>query len=272
MSNNVSSQSNINMIIEIISSSIPHNILNNMHQDLKQFIYNRCNWYHKERLKFNGLKDMNQRIIKESYQYTQKRSKQSGNPNNLSNIHTKKGKDFDLRLKSHQDNFNTLINGNKPNEIDFSDKLEEEGMIDNDNMGYIMSQTLNDREKELERITMQYSQNDTNNASNWINKDKPNDDPIKIKIKENIKLDNITEVKKRRVTFNTIENEIKNTNIISNIDIINEIKDFMNGQNNVSFQNIVLEKLETIIKNQDIIIKNMNIKKKTNPTSILKDV
>ena len=263
----VSSQNNINLILEIISESVPNNVLVNIKSEIKQFVNNRCNWYHPQRLKYNGLKDMNQRIIKETYEYAQKISKQNQNPNNLSNMYSKKGKDFELRLKSHQENFNTLINGNKPDEIDFSDNIDSEQLIDSDNMEYIMNQTLNDREKELEKITIQYSQQDTKKANEWINGN--NNNPIKLNIKESIKLDNVTNMAKKKVSFNLDEQSRKKIDVIQNIDIINEIKDFMNNQNNVSFQNIVLEKLEEIVKNQEKIIKHLDIKKKQNPTSIL---
>jgi len=271
----VSSSENINMVLDIMKESVPNTTSNVNKNNIKQFIYNRCGWYYSNRLKYGGLRDMNQRIIKEGYDYIQSVLKQAENPNNLSNIHNRKGKDFDLRLKTHQENFNTLINGNKPDDIDFADKIDEEGIIDHDNVGYIMNQTLNDREKELERITTQYSQNDTEKANKWINKDNDNDsnNPIKLNIKEAVSLDNVTDVNKKRVRFNT---NVEKINTLpdrmatqTNENIINEIKDFMNTQNNVSFQNVVLEKLEQIIKTQETILKHINFEKQSNPTALL---
>jgi len=262
----VLSKNNINLILEIIAGSIDSNDLMRIKKDVKLFVNNRCGWYNSQRLNYKGLKDMNQRIIKETYKFATKKINQLSNPNNLSNFHSKKGNDFNLRLKNHQDNFNTLINGNKPNEIDFSDNTEDDTILDGESMEYIMNQTLNDREKELERITTQYGQDATNKASVWINGE--NNNPVKLNIKETVDLDNVSNLKKKQVSFDMENNNYKPS---VNVDVMNEIKEFMNSQNNVAFQNIILEKLETIIKNQELIIKNMDIKKKSNPTSILKN-
>ena len=54
-----------------------------------------------------------------------------------------------------------------------------------------------------------------------------------------------------------------------NKNIISEIKQFITNQKDESSNIIIIEKLDTIIKNQNLIIKHLNIEKKQNPTAIL---
>lgn len=268
----ISSSQNIGVIMDVVSEILESQQLMHHNKNVKTFIINRCQWYHQNRFKYRDLKDMNKRVIQESYQYLMKMKQQSVNPNNLSNIHSKKGKDFELRLKDHQNNFNTLINGNKPDEIDFSDKLEED-IIDTNNIDYIMSQTLADREKELEKITTTYSGNNKEKAEQWLNSE---NSTVKLDIKENVSLNDTINippsiVKKsiksnKKVRFNDNVNGI-NDGMDKNI--ISEIKQFITNQKDESSNIIIIEKLDTIIKNQNLIIKHLNIEKKRNPTTIL---
>ncbi len=268
----ISSSQNIGVIMDVVSEILESQQIIHHSKNVKTFIINRCQWYHQNRFKYRDLKDMNKRVIQESYQYLMKMKQQSVNPNNLSNIHSKKGNDFELRLKDHQNNFNTLINGNKPDEIDFSDKLEED-IIDTNNIDYIMSQTLADREKELEKITNTYSGNNKEKAEQWLNSE---NSTIKLDIKENVSLNDTI-----NIPSSIVKNSIKpnkkvrfndNTNGINDgmdKNIISEIKQFITNQKDESSNIIIIEKLDTIIKNQNLIIKHLNIEKKRNPTAIL---
>ena len=268
----ISSSQNIGVIMDVVSEILESQQLIHHSKNVKTFIINRCQWYHQNRFKYKNLKDMNKRVIQESYQYLMKMKQQSINPNNLANIHSKKGNDFELRLKDHQNNFNTLINGNKPDEIDFSDKLEED-IIDTNNIDYIMSQTLADREKELEKITTRYSENSKEKAEQWLNSE---NSTIKLDIKENVSLNDTINIPSsivknsikpnKKVRFNDNTNDI-NDGMDKNI--ISEIKQFITNQKDESSNIIIIEKLDTIIKNQKLIIKHLNIEKKRNPTAIL---
>ncbi len=256
----VISNENINLLLEVLSESNPHP---NMINALKSFVVNRANNYHRNRLKYGSITDMNKRIIQEGYNYMSKQKKQI-NPNDLSQIHSKKGNDFDLRLKEHETNFNTLINGNKPNEIDFSDKVEEEEAIPVDNMKYIMNQTLADREKELTRITQAYKADEAKTAE-WLNAKETN---IKLNISESVPLDNVKNIKPKRVTFKDEENKNVINNNIINSNVVEEIKSFIVEQKINDINNKILERLDVIEKNQKLLMKHFKLIKE-NPTMSL---
>lgn len=266
---NISSKENMNVIMDIFDEILKKQNLKYLTKDMKQFTYNRCQWYHKNRLKYNGLKEMNKRVIQEGYSYLQNKRQQTANPNNLSNLHSKQGQDFELRLKDHQENFNTLINGNKPDEIDFTDNIEEE-TIDTNNMSYIMSQTLADREKELNNITNKYSETNKAQAEKWLNSEKPN---IKLNIKEPVSLESdITHINRNENINNTQKKnrKVRFNDDINDTDFVNEIKEFIKAQQNNSIYIDIVDKLDAIVKNQTIIMKHLGIEKNQNPTSILK--
>jgi hypothetical protein len=75
----------------------------------------------KNRFKFNNdLMMMNKEIIK---QFTQEIPKQQSEPPKKTPM--TKGQVFEQNLKVQQNNFNTLINKQKPADIDFSDKTDD---------------------------------------------------------------------------------------------------------------------------------------------------
>ena len=81
----------------------------------------RVNEIHRNRFKFsNNLMTMNKEIIKQFAQEMPSPSTKKPAQPAMS-----KSQIFETRLKSQQDNFDKLINGPKPKEIDFSDKTED---------------------------------------------------------------------------------------------------------------------------------------------------
>ena len=190
------------------------------------------------------------------------KQKKQTNPNDLSQIHSKKGNDFDLRLKEHETNFNTLINGNKPGEIDFSDNVEEDEAIPEDNMEYIMNQTLADRQKELSRITQSYNQDEAKTAESLNTKETS----MKLNISESVPLNDVKNLKQKRVTFKD-EKMPKNEKIRNN-EIIKEIKSFIEEQKINDINDKILERLSIIEKNQNKLLKHFGLLKE-NPTSAL---
>ena len=68
---------------------------------------------------------------------------------------------FEQKLKMQQDNFNSLINKNKPTDIDFSDKAQDVP-ID----VHIVDTTLQQRELDLKKIMNQYNTNDR--SQKWL--------------------------------------------------------------------------------------------------------
>ncbi len=100
---------------------------------------------------------------------------------------------FEKTLAEKQKDFTEGINLKKPKEIDFTDGSEDFPI---GNLDVIMNQTLADRQKELENITLSFSKVEQDKAAKWLN----NGETPKIKILNNISTDNeiIKPVKKVR--------------------------------------------------------------------------
>ena len=122
----------------------------NQKKDSKKFqavLEYRVNEIHRNRFKFgNNLMAMNKEIIKQFAQEIPPPSAKKPSQPAMS-----KSQIFETRLKSQQENFDKLINGPKPKEIDFSDKTEE-SPVD----ARMVDDTLQQRELELKKIMAQY--------------------------------------------------------------------------------------------------------------------
>jgi len=145
---------------------------------------------------------------------------------------------FDKNLAKKQKDFEDGITLKKPKEIDFSDGSEDFPI---DNLDVIMNQTLADRQKELEQITSGFSKKQQEEATKWLN----NGETPKIKILDNVGLENEVIKPTKKVRFKTNDNGEKNavTNFFSKLKIKKE--------NNSD----IIEKLDIIISNQEKILK-----------------
>jgi hypothetical protein len=149
----------------------------------------------KNRFKFNNdLMIMNKEIIR---QFTQEIPKQQSEPKKTPMT---KGQVFEKNLKVQQNNFNTLINKQKPPDIDFSDKTDD-SPID----ARMVDTTLQERERELKKIMAEYNPNE-NSAKQWLTGESTSahlkiDDNSNIKIEPTV----LKETPKRRVRFEVKE-------------------------------------------------------------------
>jgi len=154
---------------------------------------------------------------------------------------------FQQQLAAHEKNFSESINIKKPEEIDFSDNIEDGEIKDID-------KTMQQREKELAEIMNAY---DSTNATDWLSSKETRPPNLKIQEK-NVKIDTIDlEKKPKKVRFN-----IKNDGIES---LFNKLK--KNTQPNLGKreQNHFLEKREgvssedikKILFNQKIILEKL---------------
>ena len=153
----------------------------------------------KNRFKFNNdLMVMNKEILKQFAQEMPKQAKpETKKPPSMT-----KGQIFEQNLKVQQNNFNTLINKQKPADIDFSDKTDDEP-ID----ARMVDTTLQERERELKKIMAQYNPNE-NSAKQWLTGESTSthlkiDDSSNIKIEPTVLTDEMPE---RRVRFEVEEN------------------------------------------------------------------
>ena len=177
---------------------------------------------------------------------------------------------FQQQLAAHEKNFSESINIKKPDEIDFSDNIEDGEIKDID-------KTMQQREKELEQIMSSYN---SDKATNWLSSKETRTPNLKIQEK-NVKIETIDlEKKPKKVRFKNdgIENLFnklkKNTEpnlfLEKNHEAYREQKGQKETQQNggtrqgtspedikkILFnQKIILEKLEKIEKNIICIIK-----------------
>ena len=261
----VVSESNKQMLFDLLKSIGIENQLNINQSQLSNFINNKCTYFHTNRFEFdygNDLNEVNKKIVEQGYHYIM-----SNQPvQNKSNVQSSKQPQmskremFESGLANQEAQFKNMINPKKPKEIDFTDGSKDFPIPNLDNL---MNQTLADRQKELESITQKYSSNDRAKAQQWLNREE--DTPrIKIEKSSNLKLDNaITDLAllpkqpqprdkiERRVRFevnDTIEPKKALTNLFSKLKQKTPNSDIIN-------------KLDTIISNQNKIIELLTSKK-----------
>ena len=206
----VVSNENKEMLWDLIIDICNDNSFQVNGEELKQFLDGRCGYYHGQRFEFSdfNLKDINQQIIGQCYNF----------------------------ILSKQNNMRMNKSTNE--------KIEEP--LNKRELFEIMSQTLADRQKELEQITLWFSKSQQEEAAKWLN----NGETPKIKILDNVKVEKEIIKPKKKVRFEKKEDGEKN--VVTNF--FSKLK--MKKDNN----NDIIEKLDIIISNQEKIINLLNKK------------
>jgi len=239
-------QSNKEMLFDLLKSiGAENNFLIN-EKELARFINQKCAYYHTNRYNFEfgrNLEEVNKKIIGEAYNFIMSNQPRNSSPPEQQTPVMTKREMFDTGLANQEAQFKKMINPKKPKEIDFSDGSDDFPI---QNLDQIMSQTLADRQKELESITQRYSSNDKEKAQKWLNRD---DETPKIKIENNtnLVLDNAIDVtSEKRVRFN-IKEKPKSIELNSLFSKLKQKKEVPN--------NDIITKLDIIISNQEKILK-----------------
>jgi len=239
----VVSNENKEMLWDLIIDICNDNSFQVNGEELKNFLDGRCGYYHGQRFEFPNfnLNDINKEIIGQCYNFILSKQ-QNMRMNKSSNIKIEeplnKRELFEKNLAAKQKDFTEGINLKKPKEIDFTDGSEDFPI---GNLDVIMSQTLADRQKELEQITSGFSKTQQEEAAKWLN----NSETPKIKILDNISTDNEIIKPEKRVRFKQEEEQEKS--VVSNF--FSKLK--VKKENN----NDIIEKLDVIISNQEKILK-----------------
>jgi len=180
----VNSRDNKALLWQLLSD---HPFLKKDPKKFQSVLEYRVNEIHKNRFHFNNnLMTMNKEIIK---QFANEINNQT-QPKPLPKM--TKTQAFDKKLKEQEDNFSTLINKQKPPDIDFSDKNEEEPVTNR-----MVDNTLLQREQELKNIMAQYD--NENDATTWLK-------PTETSSAKNLKIDKTSNIKLQPTI---IENEPK---------------------------------------------------------------
>ena len=241
------SQSNKQMLFDLLKSIGNDNNFVINDNNLMTFINQKCAYFHSNRFEFefgSDLNEINKKIVEQGYNLIMSNQPRKAVNQQSQEPQMSRREMFDVGLANQEAQFKKMINPKKPKEIDFTDGGEDFPI---QNLDQIMNQTLADRQRELESITQKYSSGDKEKAQKWLNREEDSTPKIKIEKTSNLKLDNTIEVnRERRVRFevnekpkplglNNLFSKLKQKKPVSNDDIIN--------------------KLDTIISNQDKILK-----------------
>ncbi len=157
---------------------------------------------------------------------------------------------FEKSLKEKQQDFNNLMNKEKPKEIDFSDKRREPSISQSD-YDYNMTQ----REAELVKIMQSQQQNKSVEA--WLKGEtnaKPSTINLKIDHTSNVKLDAIPLQKQKKVRFQeTVTNDNPVPNNIPEPDFFSKLKLKKNDQQDNDYKSI----FKQMIDNQKLILEQL---------------
>jgi hypothetical protein len=177
---------------------------------------------------------------------------------------------FEKRLKDKQENFNSMMKGTRPNEIDFKDKIQDNPISSNQ-----LDLTMSQRGKELAEIMKQ--QQKSRKAEDWINggSNNRNTQNLKIDHESNISVEidtipnNSNQKNKKRVHFKI--DELPKSDVKEPIDNFGnsffnklKMKKIDTNKNNKveannSFNNQAVDFLKLISENQIKILEEMKV-------------
>jgi hypothetical protein len=232
----INSNENKKMIWDLLSHTFPENL--SVRQKMKQFIDDISQTLHRDRFKYkSNIMTMNKILLSECKKHLTKCIQESKqiqknirpseqlqeipmeNSRNYDKFVTKKehALTFEKRLRDKQEKFNQLIDGKKPEKIDFSDKIDKPIST----MTSLLDTAKAEREKELSSITNNYKKQDVDNwLQNGGNIESSSSSNISIKneIKGILKPIELANENKKKVTFkitektqNEAESEISKT-------------------------------------------------------------
>jgi len=206
-------QNNISLLINILENEFSREAV--VRESFVNFFNNQLEVYHQKRFNYLNLQEMNKQLLSDCFRFISAENKEIEKntmvlkppPSNhtfqspTDNIRQQQ-KNNDGAFDSYKKQYDTMLNPKKPKEIDFSDTIEDEPI---QNIDSIMNQTLEDRAKELARITNTYS----DKPPDWIkppeNKQTPENQPMKLIIEDTSKPTQ-TILKQKKVTFDLNKN------------------------------------------------------------------
>ena len=184
-------QSNISLLINILEQEFTRKAVIN--PNFVDFFNDQLERYHEKRFNYKNLQDMNKQLLSSCFQFISNENRKiekntmvlkpppnHGFQSPSDNIKQKQNNN-DEAFDSYKKQYDTMLNPNKPKEIDFSDTIEDQPI---QNIDSIVNQTLEDREKELMKITNTYS----DKPPDWIkppeNKQTSKNEPMKLIIED----------------------------------------------------------------------------------------
>ena len=229
----IKSEVNVNILFGLLNAQYP-NITNDT--NFMRYFNSQLERIYNDRYSIGTLQNQNKILLSTCIRYYNE---------NKPMVLKKKQNVNDSAFDNYKNDYNKLLNPSKPKDIDFSDTISDEPISNIDN---IMSQTLEDREKELQKITNQY-----NGDNKWLQSTETRETP-KLKIlddtKENNKKNKKNEKKDRRVHFEITEKQ-ENDDVIG---LLNKLKK-KQKEVEVDEKNNIIDILNEIRDNQLKILK-----------------
>ena len=169
---NFTSQENTNLIWDLLNEHttdrFSYNLKSNNNKVINKFFIDTINEIQKHQTEYTNIMEMNKTTLLKCINFIDKNIQYIKEPN--------KKDVFEIRMKKQKNQFDSLMNKKVPQEIDFSDKMDN-NPVDK----FAVDKTLAERERELQQITQQYVNTD---AESWIKNGIKKDDDDKIKIIE----------------------------------------------------------------------------------------
>jgi hypothetical protein len=122
--------------------------------------------------------------------------------------------ELESRLKEKQEEMDTMLNNKKPTSIDFSDSKLNDNKLASDEMEKLLAHALSSRQRELEQLSMNTTNDKSKNAEEWI---LGSNDPVANALNASIAIKRSHDIKrpveqnsiisKKNVSFNEENNE-----------------------------------------------------------------
>lgn len=195
-------QDNISLLIGILEAEFNRQTVRR--PTFVNFFNDKLKNYHERRFNYRDLQDMNKNLLSDCFQYISNQNREIEKNTMVlkpppsshtfqtpsDNIQQQKSQQqTNSSFDSYKQQYDTMLNPKKPDEIDFSDTIEDEPI---QNLDSIINQTLEDRAKELQRITTTYS----DKPPDWIkpstqdtqpnSNNNTNNTPMKLIIEEDV--------------------------------------------------------------------------------------
>lgn len=185
--NNVNTIENKKMLWELLISKISTKDF-----DYKQFqehLDNTCNFYSKNTN--SAINATNKLILENCFNYIQKSQMSLEKPSNVilgrkivkANNKLSKEDEFNQKFNQHQKTYDKLFEKKKPEDVDFSDKLDEP--ISAENIETIVKKEIETRNNHLQQISQNYIKD--KKVDQWLNKNEKDKNHIisKVSIQDN---------------------------------------------------------------------------------------
>ena len=236
---------NKQLLGEMVELMINENSIDNP-KAVMIFLNERCKYHWERKPSYYNINDINKQILNDCYNYMRKSKentvRQEIPQNKMVPIYTgikEKNTDFDAMYNAYKEDFKRVSEGNKPKAIDFS---AESGDFPTKNMDDLLSQTLEDRERELKNMQKHYNKD---KAEKWLKNEKVDNVPVINNEPPKLVIHDKEEKEEKKVRF-AISPDTTQQIISPNIDsIISRMKKKDNSEEMKEVINILKEILTT---------------------------